>query len=147
MSQLPVGLSPEMARRMVAAVERVEATPLNSPSRRPRGLLADPSAGDAWIQVSSATVSGGFQDGNIYTMTNGVFGTAGLSIKVKQVNGYVLGTGKYFRAWPGGTDSSSGKPIYATDRQTGKDGSQAWCDNVTPTKTETYENGVVKTVV
>lgn len=147
MDERQVVLSPDLARRVLEAVEYVEAQPRNGHLQRMQGPAGD-SFGSrvTWIQVSSTTVSGGLQDGNIYAITNGAFGSAGNAIKVKQVNGYVLGTGKYFAAWQAGTDSGSGKIIYATSDQTGKDGSQAWCDNVTPTKTETYENGVVKTV-
>src|SRR5207253_2805202 len=113
-------------------------------SRRARGVASGGERG-VWIKVSSTTVTSGLQDGNIFPLNGKTFGAAGLAIKVFQVNNYVLLTGKYLRAWPSGIDTATGKPIYATDRQTGVDGNKSVCDNV-GVKTWVEENGVTAAV-
>lgn len=148
MEERPVVLTPDLARRMLEAVEWFEAQPRNGRAPRLHGPAGDSfNRGVTWIQVTSTTLdNAGLQNGRLYPLNGASFGSAGTSIKVKQVNGYVLNTGKYLASWPSGKDSASGYTIYATSDQTGVDGIKTVCDN-TAVRSWTEENGITKTVV
>lgn len=114
---------------------------------RPTYLFLNSSGAPTLVQVSSVTVTNGTQPGNIYVYTsNGdTFSSAGATIRVKQVNGYVLNTSKYLAAWYAGVDAS-GNPVYETTDHTGLDGSGSACDSGGTPRTWVLENGIVKSI-
>ena len=97
----PVAFSPELASDVIEATRRVLGR--EQPRVRPgsdRPLIATPNV--QWVRVSSTTVTNGRQAGYIVLRDSGDGAsgswTDGEAIKVVQVNGYVLDTGKKYQA-------------------------------------------------
>jgi len=101
------------------------------------------------ITVSSLTVTNGTQPGNIQlgsvAATGDISWTTGLSIRVKQIKGFVLDIGKRYKAEFAG-NASDGTPVYSTSDQSGTNGSQTLCDGGGAPKTMTIENGIIKAI-